>query len=178
MANKNIGSRGPRHTDEERFLSKVTIGAPDECWLWTGTTTGSHTKYGRFWDGTYRPGPVGRSHMIGAHIWAFKHFVRDPGDLHVLHTCDMGLCVNWVQHLFAGTHADNMRDRDIKGRGEVPDMRGFVRGRGHILTAEQVLAIRASFTGQRGDILRIAREFGVSHAQVSRIIHEKSWKPL
>jgi hypothetical protein len=124
MANKNIGSRGPRHTDEERFLSKVTIGAPDECWLWTGTTTGSHTKYGRFWDGTYRPGPVGRSHMIGAHIWAFKHFVRDPGDLHVLHTCDMGLCVNWVQHL------------------------------------------------------RIAREFGVSHAQVSRIIHEKSWKPL
>jgi hypothetical protein len=90
----------------------------------------------------------------------------------------MGLCVNWVQHLFAGTHADNMRDRDIKGRGEVPDMRGFVRGRGHILTAEQVLAIRASFTGQRGDILRIAREFGVSHAQVSRIIHEKSWKPL
>ena len=47
------------------------------------------------------------------------HFGPIKNGLHVLHICDIPLCVN-PDHLFLGTHQDNMDDKERKGRGNQP----------------------------------------------------------
>lgn len=45
-------------------------------------------------------------------VWESEH---GPTDLNVLHTCDYPRCFA-IEHLFAGTQAENMQDMTSKGR--------------------------------------------------------------
>lgn len=75
------------------------------CLLWEGVYTGSG--YGQI--------TRNRKHiMVHRLAWEEEHGPIPPG-LSVLHRCDVKGCVN-VEHLFLGTHADNMRDMLAKGR--------------------------------------------------------------
>jgi hypothetical protein len=154
----------------DRFLSHVDVSPdPESCDLWNART--NRLGYGQFWDGTYTAS--GRPRMVDAHRWIYLH-THGPTKLHVRHTCDVRPCVK-IGHLIAGTHADNMRDRDARGRGAIPDNRGFSRGRGLKLTAEQVRQIRNRSTGAWGEQRRLAEEFGVGHQAISAILSGKLW---
>lgn len=76
------------------------------CWKWLGATC-SNGRYGRV---------PGFKPMKMAHREAYeKAYGPIPNGLFVCHSCDFGLCVN-PDHLFLGTHSDNMKDAAKKGR--------------------------------------------------------------
>lgn len=73
-----------------------------------------------------------KKRVMRAHRWAWEVFNGDipPGRM-VLHHCDNPACIN-PTHLYAGTAADNSRDRSVRKRD-----RGWARpscGKGHLFT--------------------------------------------
>lgn len=98
---------------EDRFWSKVAIG--DGCWEWRAAKNDSG--YGQF-------KLDGKSQQASRVAWLLTHGAIPPETPHVLHNCPDGdnrACVR-PTHLWLGTNADNVADRQRKGRqakGEV-----------------------------------------------------------
>ena len=128
------------------------------CWIWLKCIM--RTGYG----------VIGIDHKtILAHraSWiAFRGPI--PDGLYVLHHCDNRPCVN-PDHLFLGTHMDNMIDRDTKGRNKP---RPGVLNPKAKLTPEQVLAIRNAPIGCE----KLARQYGMNKSTMARIRSGQYWK--
>ena len=116
------GHRASPEGITERFWSYVEKG--DGCWLYTRTLTPDG--YGYFRHGGHK-GPLVQW-FAHRYAWTITHGAIPAGKC-VCHTCDVRNCVN-PEHLWLGTHEQNMRDSAIKFRGT-----GY-------LTPEQVLEIR------------------------------------
>jgi hypothetical protein len=171
-----------------KFWARVNKAGPTmpgmitPCWLWAGANDGDG--YGSFW---------AKKH-IKAHraSWMIANGPLHRGEGHhgtcVCHRCDNRSCVN-PDHLFLGSHAENMADRERKGRNK--PQRGDANGsrlhperlpRGetqHLskLTAARVIEIRSLYaTGIT--LAELGARFGVHFATISKVILRKTWKHI
>ncbi len=121
---------------KSRFLSKL-IKEPSGCWLWS--LSKDKDGYGRF----ALPGKKN----IQAHrmAWLIAHG-EIPAGLEVMHTCDVPACCR-PSHLKLGTHAENMADRDRKGRAAKGERNGNYKGRGKRKQPPAAVAERRYFGG-------------------------------
>lgn len=146
-----------------RFWAKVAIANENECWNWTASLSSSG--YGRF--------NVNGENRIAARVSWEIHYGEIKNKLHVLHKCDNPSCVN-PKHLYLGTHQDNMRDRQIKGRTH--RHLGITNGSAK-LTENDIREIRrrsANGESQR----QLARAFGVTRMAIKFVIKGHTWSWL
>ena len=110
LEKKNWDSRD-RHGAQNRKVILVTINEHG-CWLWNGQVTGSNrTRYNKYPTVSINKKATGLHRLmleakLGRRL-AFKECA--------LHKCDTPMCLN-PSCLWPGTQADNIKDRDNKGR--------------------------------------------------------------
>ena len=153
---------------ETRFWSKVAKAGENECWSWLGCRSGSGY-------GSFRVICDGKEKMRGAHrvSYELEHKMKLTKDQHILHSCDNPICVNPV-HLSVGTHAENMADRNEKGR----QSRGTNHGAAK-LTDDQVREIRKTYAEIADSTQqKLAKKYGVSGKTISNIVNNKKWKHI
>lgn len=167
---------GPRNNTNERFWSKVNRNSSKGCWPWMASLTRSG--YGNFW---LDDRLVNASRVA----WIMARG-RIPNGIIVCHTCDNRRCCR-PDHLSLGTHGDNARDRELKGRSShaTGDRHGthtrpesLNRGQAHKhakLTRDIGAIILARYRTERVSQEQLAEEYGVSQATISRIILGQSW---
>jgi hypothetical protein len=147
---------------EERYWARVQKGPG--CWLWTGNT--NDKGYGQIAD-------RGR-HRIASRVgYELAYGPFDP-TLDVLHRCDVPACQR-PDHLFLGTHTENMQDMYAKGRRIAA--RGEAAGKAR-LTEAQVREIRARYVWGVYGAKRLAKEYGVQVDSIFKIVKRLTWKHL
>lgn len=141
----------------ERFWSKVE--KTSSCWVWTAYK--DKDGYGNL---TINRLP-NKSHRFSYELT----YGAIPKGMCVCHTCDNPSCVN-PKHLWLGTFKENNRDRENKNRGA--DRRGEKCPTAK-LGKQAILRIRSMspYYLQK----EIAKAFGVSQSNISKVVNKKTW---
>lgn len=147
----------PYRTSSETLWANVC--REGDCWLWLGAVTtagyGTVSYKGTQWDAhrlsyTFAHGPI-------------------PTGLDVRHACDTPRCIAPL-HLSVGTHQDNMDDMVSRRRSNFGERHHASR-----LTWAIVDEIRTRVAAGETQTA-LAREFGVTFQQVSKIVRGQNWK--
>lgn len=142
----------------ERFHKHLGPTTDAGCILWNGAV--NKAGYGTL------GGPL-------AHRVAYElSYGQIPHGMCVLHRCDNPPCVNH-EHLFLGTHRDNVDDKVAKNRQHKGEKMPQAK-----LTDSAVLEIRrlwesGSFTQQA-----LANQFSVNRPAISKIVLRQRWKHI
>lgn len=151
---------------EAHFWSRVQ--KPVGCWLYDGAR--EINGYG------YLKNPFREPKYITAHrlAWILKNGPIPEG-MSVLHKCDIRGCIN-PDHLFLGSHEDNMADKVRKGRHHRGELSTKAK-----LTLEQVREIRRDYklySKRRSNAKELAAKYGISGNTITCIIAGRSWAGL
>jgi hypothetical protein len=93
-----------------------------------------------------------------------------PDGMKICHHCDNPACVN-LEHLFMGTHQDNMDDMVAKGRKRRGEQHA-----NHVLTEQDVIAIRGVHAKGDNSLREIGEMFGVTYQTIWMIVTRQQWK--
>lgn len=130
----------PTLTFEQRFWGKVL--KTDGCWLWMAGK--DQDGYGKFSVG---PRSIARPKLAHRIAWELTNGEVSES-IFVLHRCDNPSCVR-PDHLFLGTHQDNMDDMVAKGRGSIGTRNGKYTKPERTPRGEQHWKRRAAKSGEQ-----------------------------
>jgi hypothetical protein len=147
--------------DIDRFYERVD--KTDTCWLWKGSKQKSG--YGRFWVKT----DTVSAHVFSCYLSTGKlPNIKDK--MICCHSCRNKHCVN-PDHLEINTCQKNTNDRIRDGTLFTGENSVF-----HKLTREQVELIKIRYSNEKITQTKLAKEFGVTHSTVGKIIRNENWK--
>ena len=145
----------PKNLSDKEYIRFRTIENPvTGCWEWNGCTLTDGYGAARY--------------NQRAHRLAYEAFNGSAEGKLVCHTCDNTICCN-PEHLWVGTHADNMQDKVDKGRAYCGTDHHDCK-----LTEDDVRLIRASVESHRVT----AKKFGVSVSLIYQIRRGDVWKHI
>ena len=148
---------------EKHTLLENYVITKSRCWEWIRST---RQGYGAI--------KVSRQ-IVQTHRFSYRiHKGVIPKGQLVCHTCDNRLCIN-PDHLFLGTHSDNMKDAFKKGRLTTITSKGSESYNTH-LTEEDVLEIR-SLEGLM-PVIDIARKYKVARTTIRHIHQRNTWRHI
>jgi hypothetical protein len=98
----------------QREIAERTDLVDTPCWLWTGATASKG--YGHIHHNY-------KDYLIHRLSWIRANAMEIPEDRFCLHLCNIPGCFN-PQHLYLGTQADNVLDRDLGTDRERPTQEG------------------------------------------------------
>lgn len=162
---KSVGSN-PIHwkglSPAERFAQRAI--KTDGCWEWAG-------RKGRNGYGQTEFLVDGKRSVVYAHRLSYQlHKGPIPEGMFVCHSCDNRGCVN-PEHLFAGTHQDNLNDAVSKGRMHLGSAHGLAK-----LDEKRVAEIKSELRLGAKNQKQLAAIHGVSHGAIQAIASGRNWR--
>ena len=144
----------------DRFFNKVL--KTNTCWEWTGCR--QKNGYGKIGAG----GDRGKTLLAHRVSWIL-HCGKINEGLECCHKCDNPSCVN-PNHLFLGTRIDNEEDKKNKKRHLYGEKHSMSK-----INTRDVVSIKTKYKINNTTQYQLAKEYGITQSQVSRIINGKRW---
>jgi hypothetical protein len=142
-------------------LESHTMPEPNTgCWIWTGFT---FLGYGKI--------RVDGSSKLAHRVYYELIKSPIPSGMCLCHHCDTPACVN-PDHMFVGSHMDNTRDKQEKGRmkkGESTRASKFKNAEVNIIREAHSLGYT---------MIGISRYFKVTHKTIAKIVYRETWRHI